>query len=90
MTTSIPTEDEINAMTPAQYKTYENRMRRAAHRQGLHLVKSRRRDPRAVDYNTYMLVDIATNGVVSCGLQSSYGLGLDDVDRELSGAESGA
>jgi hypothetical protein len=43
----------------------ENRLRRMADRQGLRLVKSRRRDPRAVDYGGYMLVDQATNAVVA-------------------------
>lgn len=47
-------------------KIRENRVRRAAERQGLRLVKSRRRDPRAYDYGTYMLVDGRTNAIV-CG-----------------------
>jgi hypothetical protein len=51
----IPTGEEIAAMTPGQYKTFENRCRRAAQRQGLELVKSRRRDPLALDYGTYRL-----------------------------------
>lgn len=38
-------------------KTQENRLRRSARRQGLRLVKSRRRDPRCIDYGTYMLID---------------------------------
>ena len=42
----------------------ENRLRRVADRQGLRLVKSRRRDPRAVDYRRYMVVDLATGAVV--------------------------
>jgi hypothetical protein len=33
----------------------DNRLRRAAERQGLTLSKSRRRDPRATDYGTYQL-----------------------------------
>jgi len=43
----------------------ENRLRRMADRQGLRLVMSRRRDPRAVDYGGYMLVDQATGKVVA-------------------------
>jgi hypothetical protein len=43
----------------------ENRLRRMADRQGLTLVKSRRRDPRAIDYRGYMLVDQATGRVVA-------------------------
>lgn len=37
-------------------KIRENRLRRMAERQGLKLVKSRRRDPRALDYGRYWLV----------------------------------
>jgi uncharacterized protein YcfL len=40
-----------------QEKVRENRIRRMAGRQGLQLVKSRRRDPRALDYGMYWLVD---------------------------------
>lgn len=36
-------------------KTRETRLRRMAERQGLRLVKSRRRDPRALDYGRYWL-----------------------------------
>jgi hypothetical protein len=38
-------------------KVRENRVRRMAARQGLQLVKSRTRDPRALDYGSYMLLD---------------------------------
>lgn len=55
-------------------KVTENRARRAADRQGLRLVKSRVRDPRAIDHGRYMLVDIATNTVV-------YGTG--DIGRPV-------
>jgi hypothetical protein len=37
-------------------KTRENRLRRVAYRQGLQLVKSRTRDPRALDYGVYHLM----------------------------------
>ncbi len=66
-----------------EHKVRENRMRRMADRQGLHLAKSRRRDPRAVDYGTYMLVDAHTNSVVSSGLQGGYGMTLDEVEEHL-------
>lgn len=88
MATSIPTSDELNAMSPVQYKTYENRLRRAAERQGLRLERSRRRDRRATDYGTYMLVDPDTNTIAVCGLPSGYGLRLHDVDRELNEPDS--
>jgi hypothetical protein len=83
MTTSIPTPDEINAMTPREYKVLENRMRRAAARQGLRLEKSRARDPRALTWNTYQLSDPYTNTLVAGNHSSGYGMGLDDVARCL-------
>lgn len=63
-------------------KVRENRLRRMAERQGLRLVKSRRRDPRAIDYGTYMLVNAEINGVVA----GTAGTGrpnftLDDVEN---------
>jgi hypothetical protein len=48
-----------------QEKVRENRLRRMAARQGLQLVKSRRRDPRALDYGTYWLVDASGVEVAS-------------------------
>lgn len=46
-------------------KVQENRVRRMADRQGLLLRKQRRRDPRALDYGRYMLVDADGNYVVA-------------------------
>jgi hypothetical protein len=40
----------------------ENRLRRMAKRHGLELVKSRRRDPRALDFGTYQLVGASEAG----------------------------
>jgi hypothetical protein len=64
-------------------KVRENRLRRAAARQGLHLEKSRRRDPRALGYGTYRLVNSKTNQVISSDQNTGYGLTLDDVERAL-------
>ena len=36
-----------------------------AERQGLRLVKSRRRDPRAIDYGTFVIVDPNNNAIVA-------------------------
>jgi hypothetical protein len=71
-------------MTPTDYKVYENRLRRAAERQGLRLEKSRRRDSRAIDYGTYRLVDIASGGVVAGSVTTTYGLTLDEIETALS------
>jgi hypothetical protein len=87
MTERIPTADEINAMSDQELKIYENRLRRAAERQGLQLEKARRRDRLAYDYGTYQLVDANTNTLVAWGLASGYGLGLDDVARCLFGED---
>ena len=40
-----------------QQKVHENRLRRAASRQGLVLLKSRRRDPLAIDFEHWRLID---------------------------------
>ena len=66
-------------------KVRENRLRRAGHRQGLTLAKSRRRDPRATGYGTYMLVNARTNMVVASGSQSGYGMSLDAIEEQLNG-----
>lgn len=58
-------------------KVRENRLRRMAQRQGLELHRSRRRDPRALDYGTYWLTDAAGNPVAA-----DPGT-LDDVERWL-------
>jgi hypothetical protein len=65
-------------------KVRENQLRRAAHRQGLMLAKSRRRDPRATDYGTYMLVDPSTNTIVAGNTESGYGMSLDEIETALS------
>ncbi len=48
---------DFSKMTDGEYKVFENRLRRAARRQGLRLEKSRTRDPRALDYGKYWLLD---------------------------------
>ncbi|GAB3535433.1 hypothetical protein GCM10027403_13050 [Arthrobacter tecti] len=68
-------------------KVRENRLRRAAERQGLRLMKSRVRDPRALLYGTYQLADTRTDSIVLANhtLQQGYGMGLDDVEQYLQG-----
>ncbi|HWK18748.1 MAG TPA: hypothetical protein VNR66_14950, partial [Solirubrobacteraceae bacterium] len=51
--------------TTTAERTREQRLRRMADRQGLRLEKSRTRDPRAIDYGGWMIVDLATNAVVA-------------------------
>jgi hypothetical protein len=63
-------------------KVRENRVRRMAERRGLHLEKSRRRDPQAVDYGTYQLIDPGINAVVSIG---GGPLSLDEAEAQIRG-----
>ena len=77
-------------MTAAD-KVRENKLRRAAERQGLMLVKSRRRDPRALDFGLFVLVaDNAGNRAARHGGQAAvsafatgHGMTLDQVEQEL-------
>jgi hypothetical protein len=71
---------ETGTMSPAQYKVHENKLRRMAARQGFSLLKSRRRDPRAVDDGSYSLVD-EQNCLVTPGPSWS----LEGVERYLTG-----
>ena len=64
-------------------KVRENRLRRAAERQGLHLERSRRRDPRALGYGTYRLTEARTGRVVASGSEGGYGLTLEEVEAYL-------
>jgi hypothetical protein len=42
-------------------KVRENHLRRVAARRGLKLIKSARRDPQALDYGLYALIDLKTD-----------------------------
>ena len=45
-------------------KVRENRSRRAAKRRGLDLIKSRTRDPKALEYGRWWIVDLETREVI--------------------------
>ena len=64
----------------------ENRLRRMAARQGYVLSKSRRRDPRAVDYGGYFLADANTSHLET----SEHGMDLDEVETFLTDDRDGA
>ncbi len=68
-----------------ELKVFENRIRRMAERQGLRLVKSRRRDPRALDFGKYCLVDVATNVVVFGADSGRMDVTLDRIAAYLEG-----
>ena len=64
-------------------KVRENHLRRIASRRGYRLVKSRRRDPLAVDYGRYRIE--TADGVEATGFDSpmGWGLTLDEVEARL-------
>ena len=64
-------------------KVRENKARRAAIRQGLELQKSRRRDPRALDYGGYMLVTLDTNAAVMGQSPYPFSATLDEIEDWL-------
>ena len=64
-------------------KVRENRARRAAERQGLRLVKSRRRDPHALGYGTFGLVDAETGASVVASTSDGVGMTLDAIEGVL-------
>lgn len=69
-------------------KVRENKLRRMAERQGLRLVKSRRRDPRAIGYGGFMIVD-QNNVVVAGEVDSARALDLDTVEHYLTSGPDG-
>jgi hypothetical protein len=82
---TIPTPEEIKAMSATECKSLETRLRRAAQRQGLRLEKSRARDAHAVDFGTYRLIDQRSGAVAmrDWEMPRGFGLNLDDVARYL-------
>ena len=64
-------------------KVVENRVRRKAERMGLRLVKSRRRDPDAIDFGCYALTQ---DGVIVFGADSGrLDASLAEVEAFLNG-----
>ena len=68
-------------------KIRENRLRRAAERQGYKLVKSKRRDPRAIGYGGWTIANVAT-GKVEAGANGF--INVDEVERFLNGENAPA
>ena len=66
-------------------KVRENRLRKAAERQGYRLMKSRARDPHALGFGLYALVDPSHGGTVNPSLAERciHSWTLDDVDAWL-------
>jgi hypothetical protein len=81
---TVPSNDEINAMTPSQFQAYETSLRRAAKLQGLMLQKSLVREPQASDYGTYRLVDPYRNTVeYSFSPCCDYGISIENIHAYL-------
>jgi excisionase family DNA binding protein len=57
-------EREGGMMATTAERTRDQRLRRMADRQGYRLAKSRRRDPRAIDFDKWVLLDKFTGGVI--------------------------
>ena len=76
-------------MTDVPTKVRENRLRRVADRRGLRLVKSGRRDPNALDYGLFALIDYETGGAVNPSLIGRYTCSwdLDQVEDYLTEPE---
>jgi hypothetical protein len=79
----MTTATEDPAMDQAE-KVRENRLRRAAERQGLKLHKSRTRDPRAISFDRWWIGDALTGNVVAgMGELGRPHWTLDDVEEYL-------
>jgi hypothetical protein len=71
----------------ASEKVRENRLRRMADRQGLVLRKSGRRDPRALDYGMYALIEADRNIILAGAGSGRFDFTLDDVEAYLTSDE---
>jgi hypothetical protein len=58
----------------------EARIRRMIDRQGYLLEKSRRRDPRAVSYGLFRIVDPTTNTVIAGAGRAGYTMSLEEAE----------
>jgi hypothetical protein len=67
-------------VTDTTEKVRENRLRRMAVRQGLELHKSRRRDPRAIDFGRY---GITRDGEWIEGQPDRLTMTIDEVEKYL-------
>lgn len=68
-------------MMSHEVHTRENRLRRMAARQGLRLVKSGRRDPLAIDYGLYQILDWSSKGHRVPGATPAVQFESQDIDK---------
>jgi hypothetical protein len=70
-------------------KVRENLLRRVAERQGLALRKSRTRDPRALDYDRWMIVSLVPGRPdVGAGPMGKPIMTLDEIEANLMGDDA--
>lgn len=74
-------------MVDLTLKVRVNRARRRAMRQGMFLQKNARRDPNALDYGTFLLLDLANKQLVRASVTPDGRLlTIDDVEKILDGS----
>jgi len=71
-------------VTQTEEKVRENRLRRVAERQRLRIVKSRRRDPRAVDYGRFWVYKLGDELIFG----GDTGATVSELEAFLDGARS--
>jgi len=82
LTPGIPSGTVSSMAVDVEFKRREVRLRETAKRRGLLLSKSRRRDPRALDYG-YQLTDSETGKLIVGNPRRGYGATLDQVEKFL-------
>lgn len=76
-------------VVPTDEKVRENLLRRAADRQGLALRKSRTRDPRALDYDRWMIMSLVPGRPdIGAGPTGKPSMTLDEVEANLMGDDA--
>jgi hypothetical protein len=74
-------------MITKQEASREHRLRRMAERQGLELHKSRRRDPRALDYGRWKILDERGKPVAGTDHAGRAAMTLDEIENYLTGGD---
>ncbi len=86
---SSMTIDTLEDRMDQDEKVRENLLRRMAERQGLALRKSRTRDPRALDYDRWMILDLTKSSApVGVGPTGKPSMTLDEVEANLMGDDA--
>jgi len=77
----IHTPAELKAMSPSDYKVLDNKMRRMVQRRGYRLSRSRVRDPGAIGYGVYWIINPKYNLIEAGDPQN--GMTLSEVEQWL-------